>query len=1137
MLSPEVKRCGKQIYSHLSQRERIAYLNEPFEILPEEIQKMNQLQSLKPGTLNIVVRQFLQWSPKNTQKSLKHFISRLDGAISGLILNDTSSPINKRKRSLSPTCQSNSAHVRQRLQVTTVPFNTIDIYSSLSPTHTISAENDVNILCSPKSNILINLPWLLQFDIGRFLVLKKLQFSDIPDSVLQDILDVAKSEPRQVFLIMMRWYESRKLTQPSTLSYAIVEQCPEIVWALTESCAKNKSIRYFGTILLSSKAPVLTLWVPKITASNRLFRKFGEDRFLEFKLSKNLRPTAIKDSLNFLLAPLVFMNRVFRFLFIKDDRLVFFATEGEGIRPISIRQVINWHIPLKENATMTISKFASRMSLGYSNSTPTIIFQPNMIHYIDDIHASAQGEEETVMTDGCGIISCAAMRKIMGSQYIEELPCAIQGRIAGAKGVWILTPEIEFESGEWIKIRASQNKFQTCLPQDDMDNQTDPIHYTFDLVKGSICIYPSKLNTQFIQAISAGGVPKDAFIEILHEYLQKLVTIVLESKNIKLLREWVIKTGSVMNGRWEVDAAEKDMWKDTSSDSWHTDYNSGEENFSSDTLVPNAGKANYWRCNAYSGLPASLYDSTVRMIDSGFDLTNPFLANKITNIFRDTMRMIMTKYRIEIQQSCTLTCVPDPTGLLEEGEIFFQLSRRRVDEKSAIRSSIVLGDVLVTRNPCGLKSDVQKVTAVDCPGLRMYTDVVIFPVKGLRSLASKLSGGDYDGDIVFCCWDDRLVKPFTNSPVLPTPERASAAFEQNTNTISQVVFKDKKDVLQERTLQENFISVAVPDGILGKYDNWRTNLTEDTSFDNDDVNYLAHMCARLVDASKQGLTIKPSVLQRDRSDFLKVPQSKWFADKICRQRDKDGYASVDEVQEANVSNRPPTTTMDFLHEALLAEVERFTQYSESVFQEKDVILRDAALEKPWLDAIAMAAEEKDVDLQADLKAIQSCIDKSFYEYSSNSRQLWLRRQQRFTAKHDPGRKSDAFHEDVNQFDTAFDLEEHAAKEFHALPDPLTFTSDVFQGDLEFNHGQTIQKIKASYAYIKTIQGGKFAKYCYLVAYDVLRRIKADSCCKNSRGLSESVIPSIFQSLNLDRYWIRQVQDNKRSKHNNVQIVN
>lgn len=50
----------------------------------------------------------------------------------------------------------------------------------------------------------------------------------------------------------------------------------------------------------------------------------------------------------------------------------------------------------------------------------------------------------------------------------------------------------------------------------------------------------------------------------------------------------------------------------------------------------------------------------------------------------------------------------------------------------------------------------------------MYRDVIIFSSKGSRSLADKLSGGDYDGDIAWICWEPSIVDPFENVPV-PTP--------------------------------------------------------------------------------------------------------------------------------------------------------------------------------------------------------------------------------------------------------------------------------------------------------------------------------------------------------------------------------
>lgn len=81
----------------------------------------------------------------------------------------------------------------------------------------------------------------------------------------------------------------------------------------------------------------------------------------------------------------------------------------------------------------------------------------------------------------------------------------------------------------------------------------------------------------------------------------------------------------------------------------------------------------------------------------------------------------------------------------------------------------VIGRVVLARNPCHALSDIQTATAVDL-GPRFQTmsaegewwprhliDVLVFPATGRVSLASLLSGGDYDGDIVWMCWDDRLL--------------------------------------------------------------------------------------------------------------------------------------------------------------------------------------------------------------------------------------------------------------------------------------------------------------------------------------------------------------------------------------------
>ena len=70
----------------------------------------------------------------------------------------------------------------------------------------------------------------------------------------------------------------------------------------------------------------------------------------------------------------------------------------------------------------------------------------------------------------------------------------------------------------------------------------------------------------------------------------------------------------------------------------------------------------------------------------------------------------------------------------------------------------------MSRNPIIHNSHIQKVRFVHSEALAHFKDVVVFPSRGPRPLAGKLSGGDYDGDKFWICWDEDLVAPFTNAP-------------------------------------------------------------------------------------------------------------------------------------------------------------------------------------------------------------------------------------------------------------------------------------------------------------------------------------------------------------------------------------
>ncbi|EFR01019.1 RNA directed RNA polymerase [Nannizzia gypsea CBS 118893] len=124
--------------------------------------------------------------------------------------------------------------------------------------------------------------------------------------------------------------------------------------------------------------------------------------------------------------------------------------------------------------------------------------------------------------------------------------------------------------------------------------------------------------------------------------------------------------------------------------------------------------------------------------------------------------------KIKISKSTYAYCIPDHYGVLEEGEIYLDFGDTWEDGTTDLDGI----DVLVSRAPAHFPSDVQKCRAVYRPELRHLKNVAIFSTKGKVPLASLLSGGDYDGDQVWVCWEPEIVKPFVNYPMpdIPKPE-------------------------------------------------------------------------------------------------------------------------------------------------------------------------------------------------------------------------------------------------------------------------------------------------------------------------------------------------------------------------------
>jgi RNA-dependent RNA polymerase len=74
---------------------------------------------------------------------------------------------------------------------------------------------------------------------------------------------------------------------------------------------------------------------------------------------------------------------------------------------------------------------------------------------------------------------------------------------------------------------------------------------------------------------------------------------------------------------------------------------------------------------------------------------------------------------------------------------------------------VILGAVIIYRNPCLDPGDLRIVQAVNRTELHEWTNVLLLPASKScqRSLSSECSGGDLDGDQFSIIWDDRLIPP------------------------------------------------------------------------------------------------------------------------------------------------------------------------------------------------------------------------------------------------------------------------------------------------------------------------------------------------------------------------------------------
>jgi len=518
-------------------------------------------------------------------------------------------------------------------------------------------------------------------------------------------------------------------------------------------------------------------------------------------------------------------------------RCRYFATSGRNIPSISLQALFDYAVPLAYNLNQPFCKAYARLELYLSKTEQVFEFQPSQIRLMNDVIADCtkeancfddpmmvfkMPEKPSVMNDGCSLISPAAALQICKFGELGEIrPSVFQGRINGAKGLWMIDGPYDHEAKDvWVNITRSQMKINP-RPSDLLDQTFKPDTWTFELVDHSGALKSSSLYLDFLPILESRGVPRKTLMKVIEQQIQldfdDLITALGKPED---LRRWFGKRIVSPKGDEEE--------------------------------VPWLG-----------GLPCNEADKIALLLDAGFYTSNmsevacSALNEMVFGRIQQWLQDMLTRLRIPLSRSTIAFGVADPKSILMPGEIYLAFSSPIVDSVTGKTFSHIEGDVLVARHPAMMTSDIQKVKAVYKPELSHLRDVVVFPSKGCIPLASKLQGGDYDGDRFWICFDPRLVEPFKNAPA-PMPDTEQELFrygiKQHSETLGDVLkWKDENSPCDFEAFLHKAIRFRLTTNLLGVVSNKHKSVAyTQRNIDTEATRLLTNLYSLVIDSAKNG---------------------------------------------------------------------------------------------------------------------------------------------------------------------------------------------------------------------------------------------------------------------------------------------
>ncbi|XP_044960782.1 probable RNA-dependent RNA polymerase SHL2 [Hordeum vulgare subsp. vulgare] len=298
-------------------------------------------------------------------------------------------------------------------------------------------------------------------------------------------------------------------------------------------------------------------------------------------------------------------------------------------------------------------------------------------------------------------------------------------------------------------------------------------------------------------------------------------------------------------------------------------------------------------------------NKAARMLSAGFSpRTEPHLRAMLSAIRSAQLHDLREKSRIFVPKGRWLIGCLDELGILKYGQCFIRASAPWLDPCFVKHGpKIIVGTVVVAKNPCYHPGDVRILEAVDVPELRHLVDCLVFPQNGERPHPDEASGSDLDGDIYFVTWDEQLIPPRKQSwkPMDYSPPKVKLLRREVTQN-------DTVDFFLENMVSDNL-------GMISNAHVVHADLSEHGAMDEKCI-FLAQLAATAVDFPKTGKFVAMPCHLRPKiyPDFLLKEDSKSYkSEKILGRL----YRSIQEASGADWVSHEAWTLHDLPYDTCL----------------------------------------------------------------------------------------------------------------------------------------------------------------------------------------------------------------------------